>query len=247
MATPDQIPTNLTLALEDDLSPGDFIAAVRNFFGFINEIAHAQEGDGSDVRWVVKVKEGSNLIGLDPSASTPPSRLAMIYEKARHAPMAIARGDIAGAGLSDKAIGHLKALAELSGRYGDQQGVNIWVKREPINIGPGIAKSVQQDRESDYHDVGTLEGRLEMISDASGGIKIAIRDYLYPKPINCIVPEQMEQKVLSSFRRRVEVEGRIHYRRDGTPISIVAMHIDLLSEDDELPSASDVRGIMSAA
>jgi hypothetical protein len=121
------------------------------------------------------------------------------------------------------------------------------VKREPVNIGSVIAKNVQADWESDYFDVGTIEGRLETISDATGGIKIRIRDYLYPKPINCIVPESMVQKALGSFRRRVEVEGKIHFRRDGTPISIEAMNIDVLPEDDDLPSAADVRGIMAVA
>jgi hypothetical protein len=247
MATQDQIPTDLTLALGDDFSPEEFVAAVRNFFGYINEITQSQEGDGSEVSWVVKVKEGSSLIGLEPSASAPPSRLAMIYEKARFAPLAIARGDVTGAGLSDKAISHLKALSELADRHGDQQPVNIWVNREPISIGSGLAARVQTDWDTDYHDNGTIEGRLETISDANGGIRIRIRDYLYPKAINCIVPEKMVQQVLSSFRRRVEVEGRIHYRRDGTPISIEAMNIDLLPEDHELPSASDVRGIMAMA
>jgi hypothetical protein len=245
MTTLDQIPTDLTLALGDDLSPEEFISAVRNFFGYVNEIAQSQEGDGSEVSWVVKVKEGSSLIGLDPSVSTPPSRLAMIYEKARYAPMAVARGDLVGAGLSDKAIGHLKSLSELADRHGNNESVNIWVNREPINIGAGIAKRVQEDWDNDYYDNGTIEGRLETISDAVGGIKIRIKDCLYPKAINCIVPEKMVQQVLGSFRRRVEIEGKIHYRRDGTPISIEAMQIDVLPEDHELPSASDVRGIMA--
>jgi hypothetical protein len=247
MATQDQIPTDLTLALGDDFSPEEFVAAVRNFFGYVNEITQSQEGDGSEVRWVVRVKEGSSLIGLAPIASTPPSRLAMIYEKARFAPIAVGRGDLVGAGLSEKAIGHLIALSELADRHGDGQSMNLWVNREPINIGSGLAKRVQAEWDSDYYDTGTIEGRLETISDANGGIRIRIKDYLYPKAINCIVPEKMVQQVLSSFRRRVEVEGRIHYRRDGTPISIEAIHIDLLPEDHELPSASDVRGIMAVA
>jgi hypothetical protein len=247
MVKPDQIPTDLTLDLSNDLAPDDFIAAVRNFFGYVNEITQSQQGDGSDVSWIVKVKEGSSLIGLAPTNTVSPSRLAMIYEKARFAPTAIAQGDIIGAGLSDKAIGHLKALSELAERQGDIRSVNIWVRREAVNIGSSIAKNVQIEWDNDYFDQGTIEGRLETISDATGGIKISIKDYLYPKAIKCIVPERMLQQVLSNFRRRVEVDGKIHYRRDGTPISIEAAHIDVLPEDHELPSAADVRGIMAAA
>jgi hypothetical protein len=62
-----------------------------------------------------------------------------------------------------------------------------------------------------------------------------------------VVPEKMIDQVFASFRRRVEIEGRIHYRRDGTPISIEAQVIDILPEDSDLPTAADVRGIMASA
>ena len=162
MVTQDQIPTDLTLALGVDLAPEEFIAAVRNFFGYINEIVQSQEGDGSDVNWIVKVKEGSSLIGLEPAASAPPSRLAMIYEKARYAPLAIARGDLVGAGLTDKAISHLRALSELADRHGDQQIVNLWIRREPINIGSGIAKSVHADWDNDTTTLARLRVALRL-------------------------------------------------------------------------------------
>ena len=53
-------------------------------------------------------------------------------------------------------------------------------------------------------------------------------------------------RAFSSFRRRVELNGKIHYRRDGTPLSIEASELDILPEDDELPSAADVRGILAS-
>ncbi len=247
MTKAEQIPTDLTLALGGELAPDDFVSAVRNFFGFVNEITQSQFGDGSDVSWVVKVKEGSSLIGLEPVSPAPSSRLAMIYEKARHAAHSVNRGDILGAGLTEKGIGYLKGLSDLAARGGPNQTINIWVKHEPVNIGIGVAKLIQAEGNSAYYDLGTIEGRLETISDANGGIKIRIKDFLYQKAINCIIPETLLNQVLANFRRRVEVEGKIHYRADGTPISIEATHIDVLPEDSELPSASEVRGIMAVA
>ncbi len=47
MATPDQIPTDLTIDLGDNLSPEEFVAAVRNFMGYVAEITDAQKGDGA--------------------------------------------------------------------------------------------------------------------------------------------------------------------------------------------------------
>jgi len=247
MATPDQIPTDLTIDLGDDLSPEEFLAAARNFMGYVMEITEAQRGDGADVSWVVRVKEGSYLLGVEPDPSAPPSRVAMIYNQADFGAVALARGDIAGAGLSEKAIGHLKSLSDLTTKRQNGKGINLWVRKKPIGIGAGIAKFVREDWESDYHDFGTIEGRLEAIIDAAGSLKIRIKDFLYPKAINCVVPEKLVQSVLDSFRRRVEIEGRIHYRKDGTPISIEAAIIDVLPEDNELPTADDVRGIMGSA
>jgi len=247
MATPEQIPTDLTLDLGDDLAPEEFVAAAGNFFEYIAEITKAQRGDGTEIAWTVKVKEGSALIGLEPSAGAPASRLAMIYEKAKFGIESLKRGDVRGAGLSDKAIECLKSLSDINDHHADGQGINLWVRCEPIRIGSGITRRVKEDLDSDYYDYGTVEGRLQTIRDANGALKIGVKDFLFPRVISCGVPEKMIEQVFASFRCRVEIEGRIHYRRDGTPLSIEADTIDILPEDDNLPTAADVRGIMASA
>ena len=65
MATPEQIPSDLTLEIETNLSPEAFLAASRNFFGFVEEIAASVDA-GEKMEWQVKVREGSNLLALDP-------------------------------------------------------------------------------------------------------------------------------------------------------------------------------------
>src|SRR3979411_363782 len=49
--------------------------------------------------------------------------------------------------------------------------------------------------------------------------------------------------VFDKFRKQVEVFGLIHYRKNGTPISIEAEHIVRLPDDSELPTAGDGGGI----
>ena len=247
MATPDQIPTDLAIDLGGDLSPNEFVAAIRNFMGYVAEITDAQKGDGAEITWTVRVHEGSALVGVEPNPSAPKSRLAMIYNKARHGTTALSDGDIDGAKLSEKAVEHLKHLSDLVGKSQNGKDINLWVQKEPINIGTGIAKVLREDWRSDYYDFGTIEGRLEAIIDQSGALRIRVKDFLYPRTINCVVPERLIDKVLGNFRRRVEIEGRIHYRRDGTPINIEVQVIEELPEDDELPTADDVRGIMATA
>ena len=247
MAAENQVPTDLTIDLGDDLSPDEFVGAVRNFLGYVNEITNALKGDGADINWTVRVREGSALIGVEPNESAPPSRLATIYKKVDHGTRALASGDIEGARLPEKAIDHMKHLSDLVGKHKNGKGVCLWVKRRPIEIGTGIAETIRERRLHNYHDFGTIEGRLAGIMDAAGGLRIKVNDYLYPRAINCVVPEDLLEKVFSCFRQRVEIEGRIHYRRDGTPISIEVEVIDQLPEDDELPTADDVRGIMARA
>ncbi len=56
MATEDRIPTDLTIDPGDGLAPDEFLAAVKNFLGYVAEITNAQSGDGADVAWTVRVR-----------------------------------------------------------------------------------------------------------------------------------------------------------------------------------------------
>jgi hypothetical protein len=87
---------------------------------------------------------------------------------------------------------------------------------------------------------------LQTIQDKDGSLQFQIHDALFKQTIRCYFPEEMLPQVFNSFRKRVEVSGEIHYRRNGTPISIHAERIEKLPDDDELPSLDDVRGIFKA-
>lgn len=62
--------------------------------------------------------------------------------------------------------------------------------------------------------------------------------------VRCYFPENLLPEVFDRFRKRVEVSGVIHYRKNGSPVSIEAEHIIGLPDDAELPTAGDVRGIL---
>ena len=52
-----------------------------------------------------------------------------------------------------------------------------------MDISVGIAKSIEEDWRSDYCDFGSVEGRFEAIPDSAGGLKIQVRDFLYPRSL----------------------------------------------------------------
>ena len=246
MATPDQIPSDLALEVAEDLPPNEFMAAARHFFGFVDEVARSITPDGEPVRWVVKVREGSALLGAVAPLNEPPEVLSAIYARTRSAVDGLESGTIEGAGLTDAALGHLKGLSDLSQRRKDRPvHICFWVERKPKVIGPEISRVIQEEWQVNYNDYGTIEGRLEAIQDRSG-LQISVRDPLFKQVVKCYLTDGLLDRAFDSFRKRVEVSGLIHYRRNGTPISIEASDLTALPDDSDLPSASDVRGILSS-
>jgi hypothetical protein len=112
-------------------------------------------------------------------------------------------------------------------------------------LDPKIASIIREDFRADYNDYGTIEGRLETITEgSSGSLQFQIRDAMLKQKVRCFFPENLLTEVFDKFRKRVEVSGVIHYRKNGMPISIEAVSVVSLSDDSELPTAGDVRGIL---
>jgi hypothetical protein len=57
MATPDQIPTDLTLEIDANVTPEQFMAAARAFFGYVDEVARSI-APGAVPKWKVMLREG---------------------------------------------------------------------------------------------------------------------------------------------------------------------------------------------
>ena len=123
--------------------------------------------------------------------------------------------------------------------------MRLWVRRKPISVEPSIARVIREDQRTEYIDFGTIEGRLEMIQEGySGGLQFQIRDTMLRQKVRCYFPDDILHEVFETFRKRVEVSGVIHYRKNGTPVSINVERIEALPDDSELPTARDVRGIL---
>lgn len=240
MATPDQIPTDLTLEVGESISPDRFLTAARAFFGYVDEVA---KGEANDVSWIVHVREGSLLIGVAPATvSAPPP--AAVYRAVERGVERLARGQLEGSGLSDTALKHLRVLSEFTdGSHGKPVPIRVWIEKRPVTVNPEIAHVIREDQKVAYEAYGTVEGRLRAIQD-KGSVTLQIRDDLLGLTLDCHVKEDLLQEAFQSFRKRVEVSGLIHYRRNGLPASIEAGRIIQLPDDAELPSAEEVRGIL---
>lgn len=248
-ATPDQIPSDLALEIGDDISPEQFIAAARHFFGYVNELTRALSPSGEAPHWVVKVREGSSVIGVEPTPGSVQNVVQAIYAKAETGFNWLASGTVEDSGLPEPAISHLHDLSKLTegGRGTRGTSMRLWVKHRPLEVEPKIAEVIREDWRADYKDFGTVEGRLETIQDHDGRLQLRVRDAVMRQAVRCYFPEEMLTEAFSSFRKRVEISGLIHYRKNGVPISIDVSHIEPLPDDSELPSPEDVRGILRTA
>jgi hypothetical protein len=247
VAGPDQIPTDLTLEIGADLSPDRFIALARAFFGYVQEISESFAPEGNVPQWIVRVREGSMLLAVDPGVGLPPESADIVYARAERGIERLTAGDLEDSGLPEPAIRYLRTLAEAAeGTPGKTHPVpmRLWVKRKPIPVEPGIASVIREDWRANYSDYGTIEGRLETIQEVHGGLQFQIRDAMLRQKVRCYFPEELLPEVFEKFRKRVEVSGLIHYRKNGTPIGIEAERIQTLPDDSELPTAEDVRGIL---
>jgi len=245
-ATPDIIPSDLTLEIGESLSPDEFLALTRAFFGYIKEVTAPLLPEGERIGWTVQVKEGSNLIGVNPGVAAPPEVVKNVYIKAANSARLLARGELEGANLPEPALKHMRVISEMSTNRNRPRELRIWVERKPIRIDSSIGRLIAEDWRTAYSDYGVIDGRLETIQD-HGKLEILVRDPVIKQKVHCLFPETMLPKAFEYFRKRVEVSGMVHYRRNGVPTSIEVAALDRLPDDSELPTAADVRGILGAA
>jgi hypothetical protein len=246
MATRDDIPPELTLELGDNPTPSHFLAAARAFFGMVDEIAKGLGADHAGIQWAVHVKEGSNLLSMVPSPETARATVKQAYTTTTRALRAIQERKVEKSGMSDAALTHMKMLSELSVPNGAPPTVvRMWVTREPIDVTPLIADAIAEEQRTTYKDFGTFEGRLEAIQDHNGRLNLRVHDHLLHQVVKCAFHDSLLQKAFKLFRKRVEVTGLIHYRKNDQPVSIDVADIEGLPDDSELPTPADVRGILA--
>jgi hypothetical protein len=245
MATADDIPTDLALEIGADLDPKRFVAAAREFFAYV-ESAAALPGASTRLDWRVKVREGSSILALSPAPSVLQAEATAAYARVEAATKALVAGDFSATALEDATLEHARKLSDLAVAKDGAVPMQVWVCRRPILFGPDVGNFIREETKPAYHDFGSIEGTLNAIQDASGGLELRVKDLLWPRPVRCSLPEEMLPDAISHFRRRVELFGEIHYRKDDTPESIRVERLDPLPSDDDLPSIDDVRGLLAA-
>jgi hypothetical protein len=245
MATKADIHADLTLEIDGhSVTPDKFMRGVRSFFGLVREVTRESIAPQQFVHWIVQVRSGSNLIGLAPKQFNIPSTvLDKIYAKIEEGIALIEYEAKEPDGFPEGALRHVRELASVVGvDDSDDTRVRIWTKNRPIAVTHKAAAHVAVLLSEHYEDFGSVEGRIHVISD-QGALHVFVTEPVWNRRIRCYFDEEMLPRFLAAFRKRVEVVGRIKYRRDGKPISIDATAISQFPDAKELPDYREMRGI----
>lgn len=240
-----KMPTNLAIEINSTgLSPSKFIMIANNFFKLIDEISSSVSDDGDDLQWNVIVKEGSTILAADHRAAPNIAPYLVVAEKIKHGLVSLQTSNTMPDGFSEAAAKAVKNLASAVGAdENDDTAISIWVDDSPTQITHHIFANVTDMFRATYEDYGSIEGRVNLISDKSK-LKCDVHDDLYGRDIHCVAKDEHLEVFIKAFRKRVEVSGMIRYRRDGTPDSIVVEKIEIFPDEDDLPGFDDVRGIL---
>lgn len=236
--------TDITLELdEDDITLSEFTSALDHFIGLVKEVSKFVSPNQKH-QWIVKVYPGSAGIGLSGKVGTVTQNdLGIIRQSVLDGISALENGERHHT-FSDKAIEHAMGLHRSFAKRQGQARIRVWNKNstsKPITnaVSVGAAKLLDPI----YEDDGSIEGTLEVVS-GHGTLRVVVYDSVDSRPIKCELSSKDIHTAIQSFMHRVEVYGKVRYRRDGAPVSVKVEKIITFPAPEEIPTIEEMRGIL---
>lgn len=145
---------------------------------------------------------------------------------------------------SDEALDLAKHLADLKDRGGIQR-VSI---AEPhadqpatLTLTREIAAAVDDLIGAKYESLGSIIGRLELVSSHGGMLRCNIYEDASGKPVRCDFPETLKKAVLDAFDQRVHAAGTIKRDASGQPRHITLDSLEVLPTG--APRSASITGL----
>ena len=112
-----------------------------------------------------------------------------------------------------------------------------------IEVTQRIAAAVAQLGSATTYEIGSVEGRLEVISVHGGRDMVKVWDNRWNVVVECFVSDAQLADSKSALRHRVVVRGQIQYK-GGRPRAITDVYdIYAIPDDSELPKVEDLEPI----
>jgi len=235
----------LTLHIDGRRITADrFRRAIDAFMDIIAEVMLEVTGQKKSIDWIVSVKSGSIDLGWAAEPKKPSVEATAVVhaiytgfkELTQKAPQ---RPDH----FNDIALERARELGNLQDGKAVST-VQVRRSRSRVTVNQKLVHNVDRLLGGSLSELGTIEGRLRMISD-SGGLHIGVWDALFERAVRCNIPHDLIDTVMAAFRKRVAVSGRIRYRATGEPVSIDVERFEVFPDARDLPTADSVYGILS--
>ena len=235
-------PVTIKMKLAIDKVPShEFIQSVRDFFEMLEDVADSLYGTRRAIPWSVRIERGSNVLVAIAGEPINPEVRPKVVSSAVKMGLRLIRGGARPENFRDKTLERIKSLADLS----EEHGLNISINRQLISS--QIRESVSNILRLAYSEVGTIEGHLRILAKRTGHLEVEVRDEISGHLVHCTITTSQLEDAKDAFDRRVSVTGLIHYRADGTPVSIDVRNIFRFPFPRELPRHEDIRGIFREA
>ncbi len=141
---------------------------------------------------------------------------------------------------SEQALLDLRKMKRLFSGIDRAKSIAVSVGgRQTATIGIDIGDKVDSILAAGYHNLGSLEGTLEVIN-VRRAPTITVRDRVYGSPVRCRIPGEAAwiDRVKGLLEKRVMVAGYIHYFANGVPRSVTDItNIEDATPDPSLPKA----------
>lgn len=247
MATRADIEDDITLELEGrGVTPERFLKSIRAFFGIVREVTKdVCAVEETQPKWRVQVKDGSNLVGISPRPGyISPALLDAITDRVRRGIETLEDHSEEPTWFPRPAIQHLRDLGSVVGaKEGEDVFVRVWLRKEPVGVTQKSAANAAELLREAYTDHGSVEGRLQVASER-GDLHVVIYEPVWDKPIRCYLDDDLMQRALGCFGKRVTVTGAVKYRTDGTPTSVTAENFEVFPDGSGLPGIDAITGIL---
>ncbi len=222
-----------------------FSKSVRTFFDLINDVATDVAGKRKVIEWIVSAEQGSIAICAKPESLNGSPEIVSRFIRVFDAGIkAISKRTRRPAHFSDSALKNLFELGNIVG-LGDQglDHVRIRINESCDELSPASVAYVDEILGTPTSAYGTIEGRLLALK-VKGRLNFSVYEMLTNREVKCFFGDEIYDDVIAAIRKRVSVYGMIRYRKSGEPASIEIEELKVFPNEDELPSFSDMIGIL---
>lgn len=214
------MPDHLTFVIHsvDEHSSFDLLVkSLEDIQGLLRHVDYAIYGSAGRMGWVVhSLKSSAPTLTL-----TPRGKNHQAVEIIGHGLRLVTEGtDQPPQHFTEPALENLKKMRRLFSGEGRANSVSVLLDDEKIaTIRSDIAEKSERVLAAGYHNLGSLQGRLDAIN-VHHTPTATIWERVSGAPVRCKFPRKETDRVRDLLRQLVTVTGDIHYFSNGRPRSV---------------------------